>query len=298
MSTTTEAPLLGTVRESPAGGLLARLPVPTWIFLAWLVGMTLVPFAIILGMSFLSKGPGGGWAWEPTLANYARVFQWTYVKVLGKTLWLAATATVSCLLVGFPVAYYLARSRGTRRHVGLVLLFVPFWTNFILRVYGIVSLLGMNGLLNQCLLRLGLIDTPLQLLYTRAGVYLGLVYNYLPFLVVPIFSALEKLDPSLREAAQDLGASRPLTFWRVTLPNIREGVVVGGLFVFIPMLGEYVIPDLLGGAKETFLGNVMVSQFFVVQDWPFGSAIAGLLALCLLGTLLLQALLRTRRGMA
>ena len=131
-------------------------------------------------------------------------------------------------------------------------------------------------------------DHPVKILYTRLGVLIGLIYNYLPFLVVPIFSALEKLDHSLREAAADLGAGRIQTFWKVVLPNIKEGVFVGSLFVFIPMLGEYVIPDLLGGAKEVFLGNIMVSQFFVLQDWPFGSALAGLLSIILLFALWLQ----------
>jgi ABC-type spermidine/putrescine transport system permease subunit I len=155
-------------------------------------------------------------------------------------------------------------------------------------VYGLVSLFGSHGFLNQVLMKMGVIDSPLAILYTRLGVYLGLLYNYLPFLVVPIFSSLEKLDDSLREAAHDLGASRVQTFLKVVLPNIKEGVFVGSLFVFIPMMGEYVIPDLLGGAKEAFLGNVMVSQFFVMQDWPFGSAIAGMLSALLLLTLWLQ----------
>ena len=160
--------------------------------------------------------------------------------------------------------------------------------NFILRIYGLVSLLGNHGLINQVLLNLGVIKSPLEILYTRTGVYVGLLYNYLPFLVVPIFSALEKLDPSLREAGFDLGANRFQVFWRVVIPNIKEGLFVGSLFVFIPMLGEYVIPDLLGGAKEAFLGNVMVSQFFVMQDWPFGSAMAGLLSALMLMTLWIQ----------
>jgi len=165
---------------------------------------------------------------------------------------------------------------------------VPFWTNFILRIYGIISLLGNHGLLNQLIIWMELTDAPIKILYTRGGVYLGLLYNYLPFLVVPIFSALEKLDPAIKEAAYDLGASRFQTFWKVVLPNIKEGVFTGSLFVFIPMLGEYVIPDLLGGAKEVFLGNIMVSQFFVLQDWPFGSALAGLLSILLLFSLWLR----------
>jgi ABC-type spermidine/putrescine transport system permease subunit I len=264
------------------------LPPSAWVFITWLLVMSLLPFLIILGMSFLERSPDGALLFHFNFSNYERSFQWLYLKVFGKTVWLALMATVSCLLLGFPVAYHLARSKGPLKQFGLVLLFIPFWTNFILRVYGIVSLLGNHGLLNQVLLKLGLIDEPLAILYTRTGVYLGLLYNYLPFLVVPIYSALEKLDPSLREAALDLGASRLQTFFKVVLPNIKEGVLVGSLFVFIPMMGEYVIPDLLGGAKESFLGKVMVEQFFMMQDWPFGSALASLLSLILLATLFLQ----------
>ncbi len=259
-----------------------------WSFFSWLTLFTLLPFGIILVMSFVQKGDYGTLTWIPTFDNYARCFQWIYFNVLAKTVFMAFTATVSCLLFGFPIAYYLARSQGWQRNFGLVLLFIPFWTNFVLRMYGIISIFGNNGLLNQALIGSGLRTEPFPILYTRLGVYLGLVYNYLPFLVVPIFSALEKLDESWREAAQDLGANRYQVFWGVVVPNIREGILVGSLFVFIPMLGEYVIPDLLGGAKEAFLGNVMVSQFFVMQDWPFGSALAGLLSFLLILTLWVQ----------
>ncbi len=265
------------------------LPSSAWVFVLWLSLLTLLPFFIILFISFMTRGPEGTVIYTPTLANYSRCFQWLYVQVAAKTVLLASGATLSCLLVGFPVAYYLARAQGAKRQFGLILLFIPFWTNFILRIHGIVSLLGNHGLLNQVLLNFGIIHQPLEILYTRLGVYLGLVYNYLPFLVVPIFSALEKFDGTLREASFDLGANRIQTFWRVLVPNIKEGVVIGSLFVFIPMMGEYVIPDLLGGAKENFLGKVMVGQFYEMNDWPFGSAIAGMLSFLLLIALVLQA---------
>ena len=264
------------------------IPVTALVFIGWLILMTFLPFLIILGMSFLERNPLGTISFHFNLNNYLRSFQYIYIKVLFKTVGLALMATLSCLAVGFPVAYHLARSKGWMKQLGLVLLFIPFWTNFILRIYGFVSLLGNHGLINQVLLYLGVIQTPLEILYTRKGVYIGLIYNYLPFLVVPIFSSLEKLDPSLREAGFDLGANRIQVFRRVVIPNIKEGILVGSLFVFIPMLGEYVIPDLLGGAKEAFLGNVMVSQFFVMQDWPFGSAIAGMLSILLFLTLWVQ----------
>lgn len=267
---------------------MKRYPPSAWFFLGWLVIFTLLPFCFILATSVFEKNAQAGLTLSFTLENYARCFHWLYAKVFLKTLAMALTATITCLMIGFPVAYYIARAQGRLRQVGLVLLFIPFWTNFILRVHAMVSLLGSHGILNQFLLSTGLISEPIQILYTRTGVYLGLIYNYLPFLVIPVFSALEKLDPSYREAAMDLGANRVQTFWRVTLPNVREGILTGSLFVFIPMLGEYVIPDLLGGAKEVYVGNVMVSQFFTMQDWPFGSAIAGLLSLGLLVALLFQ----------
>jgi putrescine transport system permease protein len=201
---------------------------------------------------------------------------------------MAFVATSISLSVGFPVAYYLSRCSGKARQVGLILLFIPFWTNFILRIYGLVSLFGNNGLINQIILSLGITNQPIEILFTRTGVFIGLVYNYLPFLVVPIYSALEKLDPTIKEAAADLGASRFQTFFLVTVPNVKDAILTGCLFVFIPMLGEYVIPDLLGGAKETFLGNILVNQFFVMQNWPLGSAIAGILSMLLLIALLYQ----------
>ena len=272
------------------------IPLTALVFIGWLFLMTFLPFLIILGMSFLERTPLGTISFHFNFNNYLRSFQYIYIKVLFKTVWLALMATLSCLAIGFPVAYYLARSRGWMKQIGLILLFIPFWTNFILRIYGLVSLLGNHGLINQVLLHLGILKAPLEILYTRTGVYVGLLYNYLPFLVVPIFSSLEKLDPSLREAGFDLGANRVQVFWRVVVPNIKEGVFIGSLFVFIPMLGEYVIPDLLGGAKEAFLGNIMVSQFFVMQDWPFGSAIAGMLSMLLLITLWIQTRWAHQRG--
>lgn len=262
------------------------LPSSAWMFLIWLILMTLLPFTLILAMSFLQRTELGTIVFSFSFNNYSQLLDWVYIKVLVRTVWLALIATLTCLSIGFPVAYYLARVQGPMKSLGLVLLFIPFWTNFILRIYGIVSLFGTNGLFNQLLLTVGL--PKASILYTRLGVYIGLVYNYLPFLVVPIYSSLEKLDPYLREAASDLGATRFQTFRKVILPNIKEGVFIGSLFVFIPMLGEYVIPDLLGGAKEAFLGKVMVEQFFILQDWPLGSAIATVLSTLLLGALWLQ----------
>lgn len=279
---------------------------PAFVFISWLVLLTLLPFLIILGISLLERSNIGTLTSKITLENYIRCFNPLYLKVFGKTVMMAGGATLTCLLVGFPVAYYLAKSRGPMRNIGLILLFIPFWTNFILRVHGMISVFGSNGLLNHAWL--GIIGSswfnyiyvdllneflgkagPIELLYSRTGVYLGLLYNYLPFLVVPVFSSLEKFDSTLREAAWDLGANRFQTFWRVVIPNIKGGVIIGSVFVFIPMMGEYVIPSLLGGGKEAFLGNIMVEQFGQSQDWPFGSAIAGVLSMTLLLLIWLQS---------
>ena len=175
-----------------------KRPTGAGAFLGWLFLFSLVPFLIILGMSFLQKSGPGIILFKPTLGNFARCFDLVYARVLVKTVWVALTATFSCLMIGFPVAYFLAKTQGNFRQVGLILLFIPFWTNFILRMYGIISLVGNHGLFNQVLLHTGLISDPIEVLYTRVGVYIGLVHNYLPFLVVPVFSSLEKLDPSLR----------------------------------------------------------------------------------------------------
>jgi spermidine/putrescine transport system permease protein len=272
---------------APLGSL--RLRWPALAFFLWIILLTVVPFSMILTMSFFEKDPLGTFSTVFTLSNYARCFDILYAKVLWKTVALAGVATFFCLLIGFPVAYHLAKSKGVMKNLGLILLFIPFWTNFILRVHGMFSIFGSQGLVNQGLMSLGIIDTPLEILFTRTGVFLGLVYNYLPFLVVPIYSSLEKFDSSLREAAFDLGANRIQTFWRVVVPNIKGGVVIGALFVFIPMMGEYVIPDLLGGGKEMFLGKIMVEQFQKDDNWPFGSAIAGLLSSVLLFAIWIQS---------
>jgi len=257
-------------------------------FIGWIILLTLIPTILIFLMSLLNTKSYGVISWQPTLLNYARLFDWTYLNLFLKTIALSLGATLTCLLVGFPVAYYLARVSGWKRTLGLILLFIPFWTNFILRIHAVIALVGNSGLINQALLGLGLIDQPIELLYTRTGVFIGLAYNYLPFLVIPLFSSLEKFDLTLREAALDLGANRIQTFWLVLLPNIRHGLIIGSLFVFIPMMGEYVIPDLLGGGKDMYLGNLMVNQFFVMQDWPFGAAIASVLSVGLIFALVIQ----------
>lgn len=229
----------------------------------------------------MKKQDTGVFSFLFTAQNYVRAFHSVYFAVFVKTIIVSGIATFCCLLIGFPLAYQIAKWQGPAKRLGLILIFIPFWTNFILRIHGIISLFGREGLINQLFLKLNWIETPIPFLFNRFGIFLGLIYNYLPFLVIPIYSSLEKFDFTLKEASYDLGATRFQTFWKVLLPNVREGILVGSLFIFIPMLGEYVIPEVLGGSKELFFGNILVSQFYTLQDWPFGASLSILLSIFL-----------------
>jgi putrescine transport system permease protein len=187
---------------------------------------------------------------------------------------MAATATLLCLLLGFPMAYAIARAEATTRNILLLLIILPFWISFLLRVYAWMGLLNNYGVVNNALLAIGLIDQPLQLIYTDFAVYIGLVYSYLPFMILPLYATLERMDPDLLDAAQDLGASPSEAFRDITWPLARPGVIAGCLLVFIPAMGEYVIPYLLGGPDSMMIGRVLFDEFFVNRDWPLASSVA------------------------
>jgi spermidine/putrescine transport system permease protein len=248
----------------------------------------LAPLSIIGAYSFLSRGAYGGvetpWTWE----NYARVVDPLYGEVLVRSFWIAGISTVVCLLMGFPLALFIARSR--RKTLWLNLVILPFWTSFLIRTYAWMFLLRDTGLMNSVLLHLGVIHEPLPLLYNDGAVVLGLVYGYLPFMVLPIYATLERMDRSLLEAAADLG-SRPLsTLLRVTVPLAAPGLRAGAVLVFIPSLGTYLTSDLLGGSKTILIGNLVQNQFSTARDWPFGAALS--LTLMLVVTVLLLVFLR------
>jgi putrescine transport system permease protein len=185
-------------------------------------------------------------------------------------------------LIGYPIAYGIARANTEWRATLLMLVILPFWTSFLIRVYAWMGILGTEGLLNQLLLALGLIETPLTILNTNWAVYIGIVYTYLPFMILPIYASLEKLDNSLLEAAIDLGCSRLRAFWLITMPLSKNGVVAGCFLVFIPALGEFVIPSLLGGSRTLMIGKVLWEEFFSNRDWPVASAVAIILLLILI----------------
>jgi spermidine/putrescine transport system permease protein len=259
---------------------------PAWISMAVLFA---APFAIVLAYSFLTRGVFGGIELPWTAESYQRLVDPLYLTILWRSFVMALAATALCLLLAFPAALFISRSTG-HKNLYLQLVMLPFWTSFLVRTYAWIFLLRDTGLFNTALQALGIIHGPLPLLYNDGAVLLGLVYGYLPFMVLPIYATLERLDPALVEAAADLGA-RPLsTVFRIVVPLSRPGIVAGSVLVFIPCLGAYLTPDLLGGGRTVLVGNLVQNQFTTARDWPFGSAVS--IALMALVTLLLVIFLR------
>jgi spermidine/putrescine transport system permease protein len=267
----------------------------------------LAPLVLMLAVSFAQRGTYGGiepvgnlWTFVRSgafLANYGRSLQGLYVGIGWRSLWLAALTTALAIAVSFPIAYYLAILAPARwKGVLLGLVVVPFWTSFLIRTYAWMFILRTEGLLNLALLGTGLVHRPVELLYTQTAVLIGLVYGELPFMILPLYAALEKLDRSLLEAAADLGAGGAQAFRRVTLPLSLPGLAAGVVLVFVPSLGQFVVSDLLGGARGMLLGNLIQNQFAVARDQPFGSALAFELMAAVLALLLAYAVYARRRG--
>jgi len=249
----------------------------------------LAPLLIVCAYSVLTRGDYGGVEHPWTLESYSRIFDPLYGVILWRSIALAGITTVLCAVLGFPLALFISRS-GRWKNLWLQLVILPFWTSFLVRTYAWLFLLRETGLINTVLMKLGLIHTPLPLLYNNGAVLLGLVYTYLPFMVLPLYAILERIDPSLLEAAADLGM-RPLrAVFRIVLPLTTPGLIAGSILVFIPCLGAYLTPDLLGGGKTVMAGNLIQNQFTTARDWPFGSAVS--LALMLIASLLLIVLIR------
>ena len=261
----------------------------------WLLLFFLAPFVIILKISFadpviasppfsqlIERAADGAAQLRATLDNYRYLFQdRLYVLTYLSSLKLALVSTLLCLLIGYPMAYAIARARATVRTLLLLLVILPFWISFLLRVYAWVGILSTHGLLNRMLLHLGWIDAPLQIMYTNTAVYIGIVYSYLPFMILPLYANLERMDLDLRAAAADLGARPWQVFLDITLPLSMPGVIAGSLLVFIPAMGEYVIPALLGGDSTLMIGRVVFDEFFSNRDWPVAAAVTVVLLLIL-----------------
>ncbi len=251
--------------------------------LVWLVGFFLLPLAYLLAVSFARRSPYGTIEWTLGASNYWRAFQPLYLGVYWRSFWMAVLTTVLCMLLGYPVAYALAlKVSGRWKSALLMLVVIPFWTSFLIRTYAWMVILRTEGVVNTALMAMHLVHEPLRLLYTPLAVFIGLVYGELPFMILPLYAVLQKLDPILLEAAQDLGADRWHTFLRVTLPISLPGLSAGGVLVFIASIGAFITPDLLGGARTIMVGNLIQNQFATVRDQPFGSAVAFLLTFVVL----------------
>lgn len=260
---------------------------PTSLILA----ATLVaPLAIVCIYSFLSRGAYGGVREPLSLENYTRLWDPLYGLIFWRSFWIAGVSTAICLVLGFPLAMFIAAS-GKRKNLYLLLVILPFWTSFLIRIYAWMFLLRDTGLINTALQAMGIIREPLPMLYNDGAVILGLVYGFLPFMVLPLYATLEKLDPSFIEASADLGARPFETFFRVTLPLCAPGIRAGAILVFVPSLGTYLTSDLLGGSKTILIGNLVQNQFTAARDWPFGAAAS--LALMIIATCLLFAARRS-----
>jgi spermidine/putrescine transport system permease protein len=252
--------------------------------LAVLALLFVLPQVVMLVASAWKRSPYGGLVHEWTVANYVRAMEPLYLWILVRSLGLAASTTALCLLVGWPVAYWIGRRVSPRwKNALLVLVILPFWTSFLIRMYAWIFLLRQEGLVNLGLAALGM--PPLPLLYNDFAVMLGQVYGELPFMILPLYASIEKLDPSLLEAAADLGATPLRRLWRVTLPLSAPGIAAGCLLVFIPSMGAFLAPDLLGGGRSIYAGNLVQSQFAVARDMPFGAALSFLLTLNVLALL-------------
>lgn len=297
-----------TARSNRARWLVLAIPY-LWLFLLFLI-----PFVIVVKISFsltaiaqppytpvldFAEGIAGFFAAfrEFTIENYVWLTEDAlYVQAYWSSLVIAVVSTAIVLVVGYPIAYGIARAPSRWRSLLLVLVILPFWTSFLIRVYSWIGILKKEGLLNQFLLWLGVINEPLTIINTDWAVYIGIVYSYLPFMVLPLYAALERLDHTLLEAAEDLGCPPTRAFWKITFPLSLPGVIAGCFLVFIPVTGEFVIPDLLGGSNTLMIGKTLWSEFFSNRDWPLASAVAVVLLLTLVVPIVLFQNHETRRA--
>ena len=246
----------------------------------------LIPLLIVVCYSFLSRGTYGGIALSWTIENYLNVFNPLYLTILWRSVKLAMLTTILCLLIGYPIAVAIDNMRSRWQLTALMLVVLPSWMNLLIKNYAWIVILRRQGVINTVLLTLGIIDQPLELMFSEIAVLIGLVHSYLPFMILPLYAVIEKLDHRLVEAARDLGATKWQAFVQIVIPQTTKGIVVGCILVFVPALGAFLTPDLLGGANSVMIGNLIHNQIYAVRDWPFGSAIAivlmSIVMLCLL----------------
>ena len=262
--------------------------------LLWVFVLAVAPYLALFCVSLLDKSIDSFSSLQFTLANYRHLISPAVFTMAWESTLLAATAALLCLLIGYPFAYLLARSPEKSQPVLLLLVMIPFWTNSLIRTYALVVMLKNDGIINILLLHLGLIDQPLQMMYTPFAVFVGLVYTLLPFMILPLYAALKAVDPQLLEAGRDLGASKVQNFLRITVPLTIPGIIAGCMLVFLPALGMFYISDILGGARTMLLGNYVRDQFLVFRDIPMGSA-ASVTMTVIMGIMLLLYYFANRR---
>lgn len=247
----------------------------------WVLLFALLPFCLVITVSFLGHDTSHLFKLPFTLENYQQVINPTYIRIFEKSFVIAGISTLLCLLIGYPFAYVIARTTSRWKNLLMLLIIIPFWTSSLIRSYALIAIVKAKGILNMCLLAMGLIHEPLALLFTNTAVIIGLVYNLLPFMILPIMTNVERLDSRLVDAARDLGASKITTFRKIIIPLTMPGIISGCILVFLPAMTMFYIPDILGGAKSVLLGNLIENQFLIAQDWPMGSAFSAVLTLLL-----------------
>jgi spermidine/putrescine transport system permease protein len=258
----------------------------------WLLVFFLIPLGWMFGISFSEKTSITETEFTGTLANYIRSFDTIYLQIIWKSTWISVLATAFCLLLAYPIAFGICFAPARWKPLLLLLVILPFWINLLIRTYALIAVFRSQGYLNLVLGWIGL--GPFEMLYNDGAVIMGLVYVYMPFMVLPLYATIERLDRSYLEASLDLGGSQFQTFWKVTLPLTMPGIITGVILVFIPCLGSFLTPDMLGGANAIMIGNVIERQFKSANDWPFGSALSFLLMYVTFGALALRAFLATR----
>jgi spermidine/putrescine transport system permease protein len=265
------------INKSRRLALLSRTTV-----LLWLLLFAAIPLLLVLCLSFLQPSEHVLFQWRLTFSNYLNLIDPLYGKIALESLWLACTTTFFCLLLGFPMAYFIARMNPRYQNLALLMLIIPFWTSVLIRIYAAMTLLKAKGLINSTLMALGIIHEPLQMLYTQSAVIFGMIYTLLPFMIMPLYASLEKLDTRVLEAAIDLGANAWQRFWKVILPMSRSGLASGILLVFLPTMTLFYVPVLLGGASGLLLGNLIEIQLLVTHNWPAAAATSVTLTIALL----------------
>jgi len=293
-----------TTAKLPSLRALAGVAPAAGIIFCFLV----LPLLFILLYSFMTPHPYGGVRWEFSIDAYRRFlfdrsligeleFTWTYLRIFGRSFSLAIVATILCVVIAFPVAYFMAMQPPERQTLLVFLVTIPFWTNLLIRTYAWIMILRDSGLANQAMIWSGLIDEPIRMLYTNGAILLGLVYMYIPFMVLPIYAALSRLDLRLLEAAHDLYASRPRVLREIVIPMAIPGILAGCVLVFIPSIGNFIAPALLGGGQNMMIGTLVQLQFGSGRNWPFGAALALILLTTVMIILISIARSRARRAL-